>query len=127
MLSTCAVNVWRCLKLYGFHSILFSLSNVGANVSGVDSYALYLSSERIMDFYSFAFLSTRVISSCSRATTARKCTKKRDARGSTCKVVVSLIYALLFNFCLCSRRRGCLKKVPETPLDYKTFIYLNYS
>ena len=74
-------------------------------------------SEGIKDLYTFAFLSTPVISRCSRATTARKCTKKRDARGSTCKVVVSLIYALLFNCCLWSRRRGCLKKVPETPLD----------
>ena len=80
-----------------------------------------------MDLYSFAFLSTRVISRCSRATTARKCTKKRDARGSTCKAVILLIYALLFHCCLCSRRRRCLKKVPETLLDYKTFIYLNYS
>ena len=81
-----------------------------------------------MDFYSFAFLSTRVISRCSRATMARKCTKKRDARGSTCKVVVLLIYALLFNCSRCgSRRRGCLRKVPETPRDYKTFINLNYS
>ena len=80
-----------------------------------------------MDLYSFAFLSTRLISRCSRATTARKCTKKRDARGSTCKAVILLIYALLFNCCLCSRRRRCLKKVPETPLDYKTSIYLNYS
>ena len=79
-----------------------------------------------MDLYSFAFLSPHVISRCSRATRARKCTKKRDARGSTCKVVVSLIYALLFNCCLCSRRRVWLKKVPETPRDYKTFIYLNY-
>ena len=138
---TCAVDVSRCLKLYSFHSILFCLSNVGANVSRVDSYVLYLSSEKedrnllsrkhssegIMDLYSFAFLSTRVISRCGRATTARKCTKKRDARESTCKVVVFLIRALLFNCCLCSRRRGCLKKVPETPRDYKTFIYLNYS
>ena len=137
---TCAVDVSRCLKLYSFHSILFYLSNVGANVSRVDSYVLYLSSEKedrnllsrkhssegIMDLYSFAFLSTRVISRCGRATTARKCTKKRDARGSTCKVVL-LIYALLFNCSRCSRRRGCLKKVPDTPRDYKIFIYLNYS
>ena len=136
---TCAVDVSRCLKLYSFHSILFCLSNVGANVSRVDSYVLYLSSEiedrnllsrkhsseGIMDLYSFAFLSTRVISRCSRATTARKCIKKRDARGSTCKVVVFLIRALLFNCCLCSRRRGCLKKVPETPRDYNyTWIIL---
>ena len=86
------------------------------------------SSERIMDFYSFAFLSTLVISRCSRATTARKSTKKRDARGSTCKVVVLLIYALLFYCFRCSHRRRCsLKKVPETPRDYKIFIYLNYS
>ena len=69
------------------------------------------SSERIMDFYSFAFLSTLVISRCSRATTARKSTKKRDARGSTCKVVVLLIYALLFYCSRCSPRRCCsLKK-----------------
>ena len=79
-----------------------------------------------MDLDSFAFLSTRVTSLCSRATTVRKCTIKRDARGSTCKVVVLLIYALLFNCSCCSRRRGCLRKVPETPRDYKTFIYLNY-
>ena len=72
-----------------------------------------------MDLYSFAFLSPHVISRCSRATTARKCTKKRDARGSTCKVVVLLIYALLFYCSRCRRRRGCLKKVPETPRDYK--------
>ena len=86
------------------------MSNVGANVSRVDSYVLYLSSEiedrnflsrkysseRIMDLYSFAFLSTRVISRCSRATTARKCIKKRDARGSTCKVVVFLTPRIAF-------------------------------
>ena len=75
----------RCFKLYSAYSISFNLSNVGSFLE-LNSKILYRSSgkEKESRCLVFTFSTKREIkafSHRSRAVTARKCTKKRDARA----------------------------------------------